>query len=94
MFKERKYIVHVTGVGIAVVLTIYATTCNPLPLDAITKIARQHVNPACEVLSYNIEVPELPQQVTPSVSISPNTISTTGTEVTGFSPSPENPGIS
>lgn len=59
---ERKYIVHVTGVGIAVVMTIYATSCNPLPSDAITKIARHYVDPACVVQSYNVEIPELPQK--------------------------------
>lgn len=57
----RKYIVHVSGVGLAVVLTIYATSCDPLPYSEITRIARLHVDPACTVQSYDVQAPELPQ---------------------------------
>lgn len=59
---ERKYIVHLGGVGLAVVLIIYASSCNPLPFDTITKIARQYYDPACYVQSLKIEPPELPQR--------------------------------
>ncbi len=58
---SRKYVVHISGVGLAVVLTIYATSCQPLLPSQTTQIARQYVNPACVVQSYNIEVPKLPQ---------------------------------
>lgn len=79
----RKYIVHVTGVGVSVILIIYATSCNPLPFSQITQIARQYVNPACEVASYNIEAPELPQNVQQPPLISYNTIN--GTAASGVS---------
>src|SRR4051794_26559455 len=57
----RKYVIHCAGVGIACILIIYATSCDSLPFSSIIQLARQYVNPACEVASYQIEVPEWPQ---------------------------------
>jgi hypothetical protein len=83
----RKYIVHVSGVGIAVVLTFYAYTCNPLPFSEITRIARHYVHPACEVLSYNIQPPELPQQYSPLPTNNITAVASSAT-VSTVSPSP------
>lgn len=74
---SRKYIIQVSGVGIAVVLIIFATSCQPLLPSQIVQIARQNINPACLVQSYNIEIPDFPQNPYSVQPLSSNTISGT-----------------
>lgn len=89
---NRKYIVHVSGVGLATVLVFYASTCAPLPFSEITRVARNFVDPACVVQSYEVSVPELPQNHSPVPTNNSAVFGTPASNVsTSISPSFEIP---
>jgi len=59
--KLRKYIVHVTVLGIGYALAVYATSCEPYLLTELTHITRRDFNPACIVDWYHDAPDEIPQ---------------------------------